>query len=100
MDEFNEYSKKNNLNIKLSLNLVTNSLIASEDIHDILENTFKEKTTQYDIYFYDITLSNNYSPYLLDLKPLLPKENIDLYDKNLISQIGYSEKKLIGLVSF
>jgi len=97
VNEFNEYSKKNNLNIKLNLNLVTNSLISSEEINNILESLLKEKSTQYDIYFYDITLSKNYSPYLLDLKPLLPKENIDLYDESLISQISYYDKKLTGL---
>jgi len=59
---------------------------------------FLKKKHSYDFYFYNIIYSNQYGPYLLDLKEILPNNIIKKYDKKFISPTCYYKEKLVGLV--
>jgi len=50
------------------------------------------------LYFYDNMYSPQFGPYFYDLKELLPKEHINMYESELIKQSCYYENKLVGLV--
>jgi len=61
-----------------------------------VESLFKQ-SKKYDIFTYEIINSKYIAPYLLDLREQLPKEHIDIYNSNLISETGIYNNKLIGL---
>jgi len=100
IDSFNEYSKKNNLNIKVKLNLLSNSntTFFMNNLGYMVESLLKKKKSKYDIFFYDNTFTSSYGPYLLDMSKYLEKDHIDMYNKQILSQIGYYKDKLVGLV--
>ncbi|ORY31687.1 hypothetical protein LY90DRAFT_76374 [Neocallimastix californiae] len=64
----------------------------------MIESLLK-KSSKYDLYFYDNAYTQTYGPYLLDLKQYLPKEHIDIYNSELLSQSCEYENKLVGLVN-
>ncbi|ORX84845.1 hypothetical protein BCR32DRAFT_266083 [Anaeromyces robustus] len=96
IDGFNQYAKDNNIDINAVLNIMTGKkFIESFDNHYfMIESLLKKKNNKYDIYFYDITYIKNYSPYLLDLKDLIPKEHLSMFDENILSQMCYYEDEL------
>jgi len=98
--EFNEYSKKNNLDITLYLNLLTrsNSTGLSNDIGSSIENLLERKKNKYDLYFYENLFTPLYSPYLYNLKELLSEEHINLFNENILNQTCYYHNKLVALV--
>ncbi|ORY20943.1 periplasmic binding protein-like II [Neocallimastix californiae] len=83
--EFNNYSKKNNLNIVLNINTFTkeNSTVVVNQYESVLEFLFKKKSTKYELYFYDNIFTSKYGPYLLKLDDWVSKEQIDMY-KDLV----------------
>ncbi|ORX84846.1 periplasmic binding protein-like II [Anaeromyces robustus] len=98
VDGFNQYSRKNNLDIKVELNVMTrnNFTVSFENSYIMVESLLKKKNHKYDIFIYDYTYLKNYSPYLLDLKNLFPKEHIDMYNKQVLSQACEYDGKLLG----
>jgi len=100
-DKFNEYAKKNNKNISMNLTIIsnTNSTYYLGSLGYMIENLLKKETSKYDLFFFDNTYTSDYGPYLLDLTDLIPKEHIDMYDEQIISQIGRYKNKLVALVS-
>ncbi|KAG4093471.1 hypothetical protein H8356DRAFT_948826 [Neocallimastix lanati (nom. inval.)] len=84
VDEFNKYSKQNNLNINLKLNLLSvfNSSNNIKDYESTLEYIFKKDDTKYDIIFYDKIHSKKFGSYLLDLQDFIP-EKIKEYDSKI-----------------
>jgi len=100
VESFNEYSKENNLNITLKINFISsiNSTLSFNNMGLMVENLLRKKTTKYDILFYDNSLTSIYGPYLLNLSKWLPKEHIDMYNKDILSLLAYYNGNLVGLV--
>jgi len=99
---FNEYSKKNDLNIIIKLNFIssTNSTLSFNNMGIMMEDLLSKKSSKYDIVFYDNSLTSLYGPYLINLSKWLPKEHIDMYNKEILSLTGYYDNYLVGLVIF
>eukprot|EP00833_Pecoramyces_ruminatium_P001998 jgi/Orpsp1_1/1176030/evm.model.c7180000056135.1 len=99
INDFNKYSKKNNLNIYINLNLVSSTNFTRHvvDYEELLDGIFKKKTKKYDIIFYDNIYKTRFSSNLLDLKKLLPKEHIDMYMEGIANQTCTFKDKIIGL---
>ena len=70
----------------------------SRGFESTVESIFKE-SKKYDIFTYEIKNAKYIAPYLSDLREQLPKEHIDMYNSNLISETGIYNDKLIGLVN-
>ncbi|ORX83494.1 L domain-like protein [Anaeromyces robustus] len=93
--KFNEYSKENNLNIELYLNIFTNFNSTVE--RDVLLETFiKKNPPKYDIFFFDSRDTSKYGKYLLNLNDLVPEDHVKMYDENILSQIGYCDNHLVS----
>ncbi|KAL6600239.1 hypothetical protein LY90DRAFT_504663 [Neocallimastix californiae] len=98
--EFNRYSRENNLNITLHLDLITESN-STQDIDDYgstMEYYFNRESSLYDLYFYDNIYTIRYSSKMLDLKQYLTKEHIDLYSAVPVSidyAVLYSNTKYL-----
>ena len=100
MRKFNEYSKKNNLNIKLNLNLITaaNSTVLINDYGSTIESILSRKLDKYDVYFYDNIYTKRFGKHFIDLKKKLPKEHMDEYASGIGSKICISDGKWVSLV--
>jgi len=101
INNFNDYSIKNNLNITINLNLFTpkNSTVHSDEFFSVIDSFLKRRSNKYDIYFYDNIYTPKFEPNFLDLNKLLPKEHINLY-KSVENYESYSyNNKLVGLVN-
>ncbi|ORX82376.1 periplasmic binding protein-like II [Anaeromyces robustus] len=101
IDGFNQYAKENNIDIEVKLSLMTRSNFTASlgNSYLMVESLLKKKNNKYDMYFYDFSFLKKYGPYLLDLKELLPKEHINMYDDNILSSICTYEDKLVGIPS-
>eukprot|EP00833_Pecoramyces_ruminatium_P007996 jgi/Orpsp1_1/1182028/evm.model.c7180000079572.2 len=88
---FNNYAKKNNIDVKVNLNLIsnTNFTYSIDNYNEMVESLLKKKSNKYDIYFYDYSYSFKYCPYLLDLQNGIPKSHIDMYDKHILDLSCY-----------
>ncbi|ORX84437.1 periplasmic binding protein-like II, partial [Anaeromyces robustus] len=102
IDGFNQYAKDNNLDIKVELNLMTmNSNYDSlGNSYLMIESLLKKGSSKYDIYFYDVSYLKQYSPYLIDLKEVLPEEHIYMYDEQILDQICTYDGKILGLILY
>jgi len=109
INNFNNYAKDENKDIKLELNLLTPAN-SSNNINDyglFLESVLQKETVKnenaknfnYDIIFYDPIYSYRFGPYLLDLKKILPKSHIDMYNQKILNETSFYEDKLVGIVS-
>ncbi len=101
VNEFNRYSNEMNLDIEVNLILMTSSNSTESLVNNgaMFESLLKKKNTKYDIFFYDGTVSQNYGPYLVDLNTVIPKVQLDMYNKNILSQVSEYKDKIVGLVS-
>jgi len=97
---FNTYAEKNNLNINIKFNLVTNTNSTSsvDDFISVLESIHYKHSTKYDIIFYEFSELKNFDLYFLDLNKWLPEEHIKIYDPKIIFKRCTVNDKLIGLV--
>ena len=101
-EEFNGYAEQNNLNFTVNVELVVYDKPTDtySNFHQLTESFLKKNRNKYDIYYYDSKYSNVFGPYLADLKYLLPKDIIDIYDPKIINETSIYEDKLIGLVIY
>eukprot|EP00833_Pecoramyces_ruminatium_P007979 jgi/Orpsp1_1/1182011/evm.model.c7180000079518.2 len=98
IEQFNDYSKENYLDIFVDLTLFTATNITSNnDYVSMIESFLKKKSNKYDLFFYDNIFSEKVSHYFLDLNKYIPKEHIDMYDPRVISQSCQYGDKLTGL---
>jgi len=97
IDDFNEYSLKNKLNITVNLkyDLQGSPL---EHFKSMVESLLIKKSPKYDIYFYDNSFTQKYGPYLLDLNGKISEEHIKLYHPDIISGSCMYKNKLVGIV--
>ncbi|OUM60623.1 hypothetical protein PIROE2DRAFT_13569 [Piromyces sp. E2] len=86
--DFNEYSEENNLDIYLKLNLLSplNSTVHNSDYGSSIYSLLQKKSDKYDLYFYDNVYSSKFGSHFYDLNDILPKEHIDMYEYEIISQ--------------
>ena len=102
VNEFNQYAKKNNLNISVNLNLLTgtNTTKTFSDYIITVETLMEKKNNKYDLYFFDNSFTSHYGEYLLDLSKYISKDYVDLFDTEIISQTCLYENKIVSLVNF
>jgi len=102
VNEFNLYSKKNNLDISLNLTLFSdeNTTYEISDFASTIEYLLKKKSQKYDIYIYDVLYTRKYSKYLIDLNEYLPEEHLNLYRSGDSLKVGVYDNKWVGLVCF
>eukprot|EP00833_Pecoramyces_ruminatium_P014807 jgi/Orpsp1_1/1188839/evm.model.d7180000067636.1 len=97
--EFNDYAKRNSLDIELKIIIYTpeNSSIFVNDFGTTIEFLLTKKPGKYDIFFYDNMYSPRYSSHFVDLKDLLPEEHFDLYSTSWVSEVCKYKDKWVGL---
>jgi len=102
--EFNDYAEVNNLNVtvKFEVMIFENPSEAYENFKLVAETSLKKTNNhkKYDMYFYDNKYTNIYGPYLLDLKNLVPKEHVDIFNPDIIRDSCVYKDKLIGLPTY
>ncbi len=98
VDEFNEYSLKNKLNITLNLTL---DLPTTEVDYfkSMVESLLLKRSTKYDMYIYDSSYTMKYGEYLLDLNNRIPDAHIKLFYPDVLSGSCMYKNKLVGIVS-
>jgi len=94
------YSKENNLNINIKLNLLTssNSSIDIYNFGSMVESLLKKQKNKYDIYFFDFTQTLDIGFYLLDLTKWMPDNYFESFNTNFIMNSCTYNDKLVGLV--
>ncbi|ORX81335.1 periplasmic binding protein-like II, partial [Anaeromyces robustus] len=102
VNRFNNYSKKNNLNITVNLNLLSpaNSTAESLDFFTSIDSYLRKKSTKYDIYFYENIYTTKFEPHFINLKEWLPKEHIDMFTHVEKSESYFYNNKLVGLPAY
>ena len=99
-NKFNEYTRNNNIDINLHIELYTpnNSTSYASDYGSTLEALLNKGSTKYDLIFYDTMYSPRYSNLLEDLRYWLPEEHISMYSSGIASQSCTYKGKWVGLV--
>ena len=97
---FNEYSRINNLDINLQLNILTpeNSTTDITNYSSYLESLLAKKTPKYDIYFHYSSNSNIYFEHLVNLKQYFSDSYIEKFEKASITGSIFNNS-LVGLVN-
>jgi len=96
-NSFNEYAKKENLDIQFDVVVFSNENSTNEvdNYAYTIDSLLAKKSTKYDLYFYFGSSNGDFSPNLLNLDEWLPKEHIAMYDpgilkSNCISDDGHT----------
>ncbi|OUM68442.1 hypothetical protein PIROE2DRAFT_3900, partial [Piromyces sp. E2] len=98
LNDFNEYSKLNNLNITVDLNIFSNKKTDSSvsSYVESLELLLNKKSEKYDLYFFNNMYVSDLYRHFIDLKEYLSPEYLNLFDPDIIEYCSY-DNKLIGL---
>jgi len=102
-DEFNKYSKENNLGIELEMNLFSDQNVTADNVNEYgttIDSYLLKNSNKYDIYCYDPLYTIKFSPHLLNLEMELPKAHMDLYSSGDAKKVGAYNNKWVGIVSF
>jgi len=97
---FNEYSEKNDLNIKVELEALTPQVSTTEiqDYGNTIDSLLKKKSDKYEVYFYYSAYSKPYGDHFINLKNYLSEEEIKKFDESILKNTCYSKKdELVGL---
>jgi len=99
VNSFNEYSKKENLGIKLDLNLITsaNSTNFIYDYGTTIEEILSKGRDKYDIYFYDLVYTKRFGKYFVNLGDKLPQEHLDMYKFKYYQDLYFSNNQWVSL---
>ncbi len=99
VSEFNEYSEKNNLDITLSLifNGNENSIV---NYNDLLKDILLKRSPKFDLFFYDPKYSAKFAEHLKDLYEYLPRDVVNNFDSDILSNTCVYNNQLIGLVNY
>jgi len=102
INDFNKYSKENNVGIKLILNLInpSNSSTSINDYGTTVETTLSKGQDKYDIIFFDNVYTKRYGKYLLDLNGKLPESHINMYKFNCFEDLCVCNSRLVSLPFF
>jgi len=96
-DEFNNYCKKNNLNIELSCELYNNSnaTLKTEDIATTFDYLTKDK--EFELFTYDTVYASRFKNKFYTLDYQVKKEIIDLYKQGSVLNTCIFDNKLYSL---
>ena len=100
VDEFNKYSKQNNLDINLTLKSMTteNFSLSIENSQMMFDNLVRRKKSQYDIYIYDAAWTPKYCSHFIDLSKELSKSHIKYFNDSILKELNQCGDKIAGLV--
>ncbi|ORX46582.1 periplasmic binding protein-like II [Piromyces finnis] len=96
---FNEYSKSNNLGIELKITTFSkkNTTLGLTGYDSTIDDLIQQKSTEYDMYYFDPVNIKKYSTHFADLTHLLPKDHLNMYSSNNIDQICKYNNQWVGL---
>ena len=101
VDNFNQYSKENNLDIELSMELfsvLNTTYTTTSEYGSTIDSLLLRKSKKYDIYCYDPVYIRKFAPHLENLKPHIQKENIELYITGNAPKVSVVNNEWVGLV--
>jgi len=96
VQDFNDFSEANKLNITLELEMVDKVNNEFDSYSGYIESVLHKKNNKYDILIYDNSYTQKYGPNLLDLKDYV-KDDISIFDEILIKDSCTYKDKLVGL---
>ena len=101
INEFNEYSKLNELDIYLNNVLMSpeNITVNIGDHASTVESLLLKESTSYDLFMMSALYTNYFYQYVEDLSLYVSPELVKKYSKGISSSIGVVQNKLIGLVN-
>ncbi|OUM66703.1 hypothetical protein PIROE2DRAFT_6018 [Piromyces sp. E2] len=96
--EFNKYSKKENLDIKLKFTLfsIENSTRDWDSFDSAMYLLLQQKKQKYDMIIYDPLFTRRYSPHLVNLKDYISEDHLNMYLGDS-EKIGVYNNKWVGL---
>ncbi|ORX75948.1 periplasmic binding protein-like II [Anaeromyces robustus] len=99
VNDFNYYSKKNNLDFNFKINILTpnNSTADLKDFNSLMDSLINKKSNKYDLYFYYGIYTKKYGQHLLNLDNKFPKSHLDEYEQNVLKNTCYYNNHLVGL---
>jgi len=98
INEVNDYSQKNDLDINLVKN-VYSSITTAESYSETLGYLFSTESTKYDLIFVDIVESKNIVKYFSDLSQYLPQSLLEKYSNGIVKETNYFNDKMVTLVN-
>jgi len=98
VDDFNEYSKKNNLDITLELTIFSssNSTVLKNGDSVTLQSLLANKSTKYDIYLFFFSDTASINEHLLDLNEYISPEITDMYYSDVFNRTCFYDNRLVG----
>ncbi|ORX86473.1 periplasmic binding protein-like II [Anaeromyces robustus] len=101
IDEFNRYSKDNNLDIFLEFNFLTenNSTYDVTDYGNVINSLLTKKSTKYDMYIYFDAFNDLFAPHFINLKEYLDDDFINTFPPEFIKR-SYINNSLTGIPCF
>jgi len=94
---FNIYATENNIDITIRLTVMSPENTAN-DYATAMELLLNKKSLKYDLYFYDSVYSAKFGKHFTNLYEYLPREHINMYNSNIISNSCIYNSHLIGLI--
>jgi len=100
IEDFNRYSKVNDLDINIDFNLLTSNNISFSMINYelMVEKILINNSRRYDIIFFDNIYTKKYEPYLSNLNEFLSKDIMDLYLTGIASKTCIYNDRWIAIV--
>eukprot|EP00833_Pecoramyces_ruminatium_P014442 jgi/Orpsp1_1/1188474/evm.model.d7180000065132.1 len=101
-NDFNQYSKKNNLDIKLEMILFTesNSTTGRDTYSSTIDAYLQKKSNTFDLYVYDPIFTRRFSSHFLDLKEWVEDDHLKLFMDGDAYQLSSYNGKLVSLPIF
>jgi len=99
VNDFNRYSKNNNLDINLELILFTseNATVSNDGGKVTIQSLLQSRSSKYDIYFFHYSNVHEFSEHLMDLNGYISQETIDLYNTDdIFEKSCYINNRLIS----
>jgi len=101
VDNFNQYSKENKLDIELSMELfsvMNTTYTTTSEYGSTIDSLLLRKSKKYDIYCYDPIYIKKYAPHLENLKLHIQKEHMELYSTGNAPKVSIVNDEWVGLV--
>jgi len=102
MDDFNEYSKSNSVEVTFHIDFINfdNSTNKSMDYESMLESYLQKNNNTYDLIFFETIYTNKLNPYLENLKEWLTNKHLEMFSDGVATQTCIdNDKKWIALVN-
>ncbi|ORX76990.1 periplasmic binding protein-like II [Anaeromyces robustus] len=97
-DDFNEYAKRNYLDITFDVNVFTsaNSTVLTNGDRASIHSLLESKSKKYDIYFYVVTHAPEFCDHLLDLNEYISSDIKNIYYSESFNRTCILNNRLIG----